>query len=114
MTLQAGLDRLAAALGMEIRLRFTEPHRRQRLAIFVTREPHCLERLMAAFQRRRIEGGRAGAWWSPTAPISNRWPASTGCPSCVVPWNERARRRSAALEMLERAPRSISWCWRGS
>ena len=34
--LRTGLDRLAKALGMEIKLRITEPGRRQRFAIFVT------------------------------------------------------------------------------
>src|ERR1039458_7627403 len=40
---RAGLDRLALALGMEIKLRAIEPGRRQRFAIFVTKEPQCLE-----------------------------------------------------------------------
>src|SRR5258708_38698533 len=40
---RAGLDKLARALAMEIKLRFTVPGRRQRMAIFVTREPHCVE-----------------------------------------------------------------------
>src|SRR6516164_4125980 len=38
-----GLDHLAKSLGMEITLRFTEARRRQRAAILVTRESHCLE-----------------------------------------------------------------------
>ena len=37
-----GLEKLAAELEMEIKVRFTEPRRRQRMAIMVTREPHCL------------------------------------------------------------------------
>src|SRR5213078_4392124 len=35
-----GLKKLAAAMQMEVRVRFPEPHRRQQLAIFVTRETH--------------------------------------------------------------------------
>src|SRR6202008_4511388 len=42
-TIRAGLDGLATQLGMEIKVRFTEPGRRQRFAIFVTREPRCFE-----------------------------------------------------------------------
>src|SRR5882762_3969311 len=42
-TVRAGLDRLAETLGMEIKLRFTDSHRRQRMAIMVTRESHCLK-----------------------------------------------------------------------
>src|SRR5258708_34605541 len=35
-----GLEKLAASLGMEIKMRYTDPYRRQRFAIMVTREPH--------------------------------------------------------------------------
>ena len=45
--LRTGLATLAQSLGMEIKLRFTEPSRRQRMAIFVTRETHCFEAIMA-------------------------------------------------------------------
>ena len=53
--LRAGLDRLARQLGMEIKLRFTDPRRRQRIAIMVTREPHCFD---GADGRRNCQGGR--------------------------------------------------------
>src|SRR5437762_8070658 len=47
--IRGGLEKLGNSLGMEIRVRFTEPRRRQRCAIFVTRETHCIEALMSAF-----------------------------------------------------------------
>src|SRR5690242_8396388 len=47
-TLTAGLAGLARDLNMEIRIRFPEPNRRQRMAIMVTREPHCLDALIKA------------------------------------------------------------------
>src|SRR5439155_21419786 len=53
--LRAGLDRIAKALGMEIKIRFTEPRRRQRMAILVTRESHCLEGLLAAAKSGRLK-----------------------------------------------------------
>src|SRR5881296_1618310 len=40
-SVQRGLSQLAAALQMEIKLRFTHPSRKQRMAVLVTREPHC-------------------------------------------------------------------------
>ena len=46
--IRAGLDTLAKALGMEIKLRLTDPDRRQRFAIMVTKETHCFDTLMAA------------------------------------------------------------------
>src|SRR5258706_3355966 len=52
--IRAGLDQLARALAMEIKLRFTEPGRRQRMAIFVTREPLCLETILGACKKGQI------------------------------------------------------------
>src|SRR5208337_801033 len=40
-----GLEKLARDLEMEIKLRFTEPRRRQRMALMVTRESHCFEKI---------------------------------------------------------------------
>src|SRR5512137_898280 len=44
------ISRGLAALAMEIKVRFTEPRRRQRMAIMVTREPHCFEKLLGAIK----------------------------------------------------------------
>src|SRR4051812_14862903 len=44
----AGLAKLAAALEMEIKVRFSRPSRRQRMAIMVTKEPHCLQQILNA------------------------------------------------------------------
>src|SRR5205085_2125316 len=63
--LKAGLDQLARQLGMEIKLRLTQPRRRQRFAIMVTREPHCLEALLAAHRSRSLQA-------DPALIISNR------------------------------------------
>src|SRR5277367_2911883 len=46
-SLRAALEKLAAQLGMEIKVRLTEPNRRQRFAIMVTKETHCFDALMA-------------------------------------------------------------------
>src|SRR6185503_11400840 len=47
-SIRSGLDGLAKTLGMEIRIWFTDPRRRQRYAILVTKESHCLEAILAA------------------------------------------------------------------
>jgi len=47
-TLRAGLGNLARQLGMEIKLRLTDPRSRQRFAIMVTKETHCFDALMSA------------------------------------------------------------------
>src|SRR6266446_4249502 len=45
-----GLEALAKALEMEIKIRFTEPRRRQHMAIMVTKEPHCFSEIVQAIK----------------------------------------------------------------
>src|SRR5213594_2530115 len=54
-TVVAGLEKLAAELVMEIKVRFTQPARRQRMAIMVTKEAHCLETILKAVASRKLK-----------------------------------------------------------
>ena len=45
--LKAGLDKLGATLGMEIKMQVLGAHRRQRFAMLVTRESHVMEAVLA-------------------------------------------------------------------
>ncbi len=99
-TVERGLQRLARDLDMEIRIRFTEPGRPQRMAIMVTREPHCLSRL--------LEGVKAGALKKaePALVLSNRGDLGllarkAGLPFVVVPWEDRLKAEMNALRYLE-------------
>src|SRR6266536_1780845 len=78
-TVRGGLDRLAEAPGMEIKLRFTEPHRRQRMAILVSREAHCLEGLLGS-----VKSGRLKA--EPAVVLSNHRDLSAVARSHRVPF----------------------------
>jgi formyltetrahydrofolate deformylase len=94
-----GLQQLAAALGMEIKLRFTDPKSEQRFAIMATREPHVLEALLAAERAGRF---RARA----TVVISNRRDLEPiarkyRLPFVLVPWTDRARAEQRVLRILE-------------
>ena len=98
-SLRAGLDALARRLGMEIKVRFTEPNRRQRFAILVTKETHCFDALMAAHHRRQFKA-------DPGLVISNRPDLAprarkSKLPFAHVPWNDRARAESRVLRLLE-------------
>ena len=98
-TVRAGFDRLAKSLGMEIKLRFTEPHRRQRMAIMVTRESHCLEGLLASARAGRLNAERALV-------LSNRrdlepMARRDGVPFLVIPWENRASAEDRALRVLD-------------
>jgi len=98
-SLRTGLDALARRLGMEIKIRFTEPGRRQRFAIMVTKETHCFDALMAAHHRHQFKA-------DPVLVISNRPdPAPLArknkLPFAHIPWNDRAPAESRTLRLLE-------------
>ncbi|MBI3191887.1 MAG: formyltetrahydrofolate deformylase, partial [Pedosphaera parvula] len=97
--IEDGLAKLAAALAMEIRIRFTEPRHRQRTALLVTREPHCLEALLKGFRSGQLKA-------EPALILSNRSDLEPvarkhGLPFAVIPWNERATAEKEALALLE-------------
>jgi formyltetrahydrofolate deformylase len=98
--LKAGLATLARSLGMEIKLRFTDPSRRQRMAIFVTREAHCFEAIMAAFKKGQFKEAE------PVVVVGNRpdlkpLAEKFKLPFVHIPWNEREEAEEKALALLE-------------
>ncbi|MGB8370065.1 MAG: formyltetrahydrofolate deformylase [Limisphaerales bacterium] len=98
-SLRAGLDTLARRLGMEIKVRFTEPNRRQRFAIMVTKETHCFDALLAAHRRRQFKA-------DPLLVISNRpdlapLARKNKLPFAHIPWNDRVQAERRALRLLE-------------
>ncbi len=97
---RGGLEALIAPLGMELRVRFTEPHRRQRMAILVTKETHCFEGLMKAFTRGELKDAE------PVVVISNRRDLAPlakehKLPFACMPWTDRARAESRVLRALD-------------
>jgi formyltetrahydrofolate deformylase len=96
----AGLARLAAELQMEIRIRFTEPNRRQRMAIMVTKEPHALNALIEAVQSGALKKA------DPALVLSNRKELapvarSAGLSFEVVSWADRLEAETKALSIIE-------------
>ena len=95
-----GLSKLASDLAMEIKVRFTEPRRRQRMAIMVTKEPHCFETLLAALKSGELRKAE------PALVVSNRRALESvakkaGLPFRYVPWEDRLRAEQTALYLLE-------------
>jgi formyltetrahydrofolate deformylase len=93
--LRAGLDALARKLGMEIKVRFTEPNRRQRFAIMVTKETHCFDALLAA----RLKA-------DPALVIGNHADFAARAqkrrlPFVHIPWSDRVKSEAHALRLLE-------------
>ena len=85
---------------MEIKVRWTDPNRRQRLAIMVTGEPHCAEALLAALKSRHLKADAA-------VMISNRrdlepLARKAKLPFVFIPWMDRpSREETRPWKMLE-------------
>ena len=94
-----GLDKLAAALGMEIKFRVTEPKRRQRFAILATRETHVVDALLAGCRSRQLLA-------MPALVISNRRDLAAvsrknKLPFVQVDWNDRNAAEMEVWRILE-------------
>jgi formyltetrahydrofolate deformylase len=95
-----GLKNLARDLAMEIKIRLTEPGHRQRMAIMVTKEPHCLEAILKTIE----SGGLKKANLSLI--LSNRrdlepLARSADVPFQLVPWADRLKAEQKALRALD-------------
>jgi formyltetrahydrofolate deformylase len=95
-SLRAGLTKLAAQLGMEIKVRFTEYNRRQRFAIMVTKETHCFEALMA--ERLKADSALVIGNHPSFAPLAKKFKL----PFFPVSWNDRAEAEASVLQLLEK------------
>ena len=99
--LRKGLNALGRELGMEMRMRLSEPGRKQRMAIMVTREAGCSEALLAAFKKGQLKQAE------PVVVIGNRADLKSiakkhKLPFVHIPWNDRQRAEKKALRILEK------------
>ena len=99
--LRKGLNALGSELGMEMRMRLSEPGRKQRMAIMVTREAACSEALLAAFKKGQLKQAE------PVVVIGNRAGLKSiakkhKLPFLHIPWNDRQRAEKKALRILEK------------
>lgn len=93
--LRTGLDRLARDLGMEIKLRLTDPRSRQRFAVLVTKEIHCFDALMAA--KLAADPALVIGNYADFAPRAQKH----GLPFVHLDWKDRAKSEAQALQLLE-------------
>jgi formyltetrahydrofolate deformylase len=97
--LAAGLELLARDLGMEIKVRWTDPRRRQRMAVMVTGEAHGALALLQAVRSGRIKADAA-------VMLSNRRDLQPlarqfKIPFTFIPWHDRTSAEKRALRLLE-------------
>jgi len=100
-TLRKGLASLAGELGMEIKLRLTDPSAPQRAAVMVTREDACPKALLEEFKKGKLKKAE------PVVVIGNRpdlepLARKFKLPFVHVPWNDRARAEKRVLVELEK------------
>ena len=96
--LRIGLNQLAAQLGMEIKVRFSEIGRR-RFAIFVTKEPRCFETIAQAIAKKSLNA-------DPALVVGNHASFESlakkyRLPFVHVPWEDRAAAETKALKLLD-------------
>jgi formyltetrahydrofolate deformylase len=96
---ERGLKRLGEVLGMEVRLRFSELRRKQRVALMVTREPRCAETLLEAIgsERLKVEARVLLSNRRDLVGLGKRF----DLPFEYVPWEDRVEGESRALGILE-------------
>src|SRR5271170_1233252 len=94
-SLCTGLEKLAAQLGMEIKARFTEPNRRQKFAVMVTKETHCFDVLMAA--KLKADAALVIGNYNDFAPRAKK----LKLPFVHINWNDRAKAEDCALQLIE-------------
>ena len=94
-SLRAGLENLAARLGMEIKVRFTEPNRRQKFALLVTKETHCFDALLAA--KLKADPALVIGNHADFAPRAKKFKL----PFAHLNWHDRAAAEDRALQLIE-------------
>jgi formyltetrahydrofolate deformylase len=99
MELDLGLKQLAEKLSMEIKVHYQEPNRLQNVAIFVSKEPHCLEGLLQARKNRKITANISLIIGSNATLKSLADDA--GIPFHLVVHHEQAEAENRILELLE-------------
>jgi formyltetrahydrofolate deformylase len=97
--LDKGLKQLASKLSMEIKVHYQEPNRLRNVAIFASKEPHCLARILDAKKNGEIKaripviiGGD-----STLKPVADQ----AGVPFRAVVHNDQAEAESKILQLIE-------------
>lgn len=99
-TLDTGLKTLSKKLSMEIKVHYQEPGRLQNVAIFVSKEPHCLRRILDAKKTGEIKGNIAVIIGSDSTLKSVA--DGAGIPFHAVSHTDQAEAEDEILRLIER------------
>ncbi|HWG90162.1 MAG TPA: formyltetrahydrofolate deformylase [Candidatus Thermoplasmatota archaeon] len=97
--LERSLAKVAAGVGMDVKVKWLRHGEKQRMALFVTREPHCLEAILQAAEKGRLKA-------TPVLVLGNRRDLAPiakahGIPFKHVPFENRAEAERKTLEILD-------------
>lgn len=97
--LDEGLKQLAKKLAMEIKVHYQEPNRLQNVAIFVSKEPHCLTRLLDAKKNGEIKANIPVIVGSDNTlkPMAD----SAGIPFHAVAHTDQAEAENKILQLID-------------
>ncbi len=97
--LDDGLKQLSKKLSMEIKVHYQEPNRLQNVAIFVSKEPRCLDRILEAEKKDEIKANIAVIVGSDSTLKSVADDA--GIPFHAVVHNDQAEAENKILRLTE-------------
>lgn len=97
--LDDGLKQLSKKLSMEIKVHYQEPNRLQNVAIFVSKEPRCLDRILEAKKEDEIKANIAVIVGSDSTLKSVADDA--GIPFHAVVHNDQAEAENKILQLIE-------------
>lgn len=97
--LDDGLKQLSKKLSMEIKVHYQEPNRLQNVAIFVSKEPRCLDRILEAKKKYEIKANIAVIVGSDSTLKSVADDA--GIPFHAVVHNDQAEAENKILQLTE-------------
>jgi len=99
--LAAGLSTIGTELGMDIRFSLRSEQVRRRVAILVTKEPHCLEQLIADSRAGLVNGELVAVIGNHEVlrPVAEE----AGIPFCWAPSGDKAAHEQFLLEQLAAA-----------
>jgi formyltetrahydrofolate deformylase len=98
--LDLGLKQLAKRLSMEIKVHYQEPYRLRNVAIFVSKEPHCVLRLLEAKKRGQIRANISVIVASDSTLRSIA--DDLGIPFHAVVHRDQAEAENKILQLIER------------
>ncbi|MCI0563063.1 MAG: formyltetrahydrofolate deformylase [Nitrososphaera sp.] len=97
--LERGLKQLQSKLSMEIKVHFQEPSRLRNVAIFVSKEPHCITKILEARKKGEIKANISVIIGSDSTlrPVADQF----GIPFHAVAHTDQTEAENRILELIE-------------